>query len=278
MSFIFFTYQSNIFVFPYSKSNVFLYVTLSALSRLEELVTDVEDDGEYKESKMDNTSNLHGLLNLTSQIKSYGSIRMYWDGGYKSEGILRGLKSQMIHGTYSKNFGKHALTRHYNERFFSNILPKTMVQDIAANQSHTYTRYNSFKSYDNYLTVQHDVDRGSPISIIRFHDNKVGFACMHNKEHGVVFLELNDLKGIFYYGTWVTPVKNIENNLIFHKYSKENLTQSTLVRNYALLLPTCNRTTDEEYYFYLITSDWEERTKEQNHILFKYSQGWGCKY
>ena len=51
---------------------------------------------------MENTSNLHGLLNLPDQIRSYGPLRIWWEGGYKGKGILRSIKPLISHGVYDK--------------------------------------------------------------------------------------------------------------------------------------------------------------------------------
>ena len=52
---------------------------------------------------MDNISNLQGLFNLSQQIRIHGPLRMYWDGGYKCETVLRSIKSLINHGTHVKN-------------------------------------------------------------------------------------------------------------------------------------------------------------------------------
>ena len=80
-------------MFPFSLIIIYILtpICLSALHNVEGMCH-LEDNTNYK---MDNTSNLHGLLNLPEQIKKFGPLRMYWEGGYKGEGILRSLKPLM---------------------------------------------------------------------------------------------------------------------------------------------------------------------------------------
>ena len=58
---------------------------------------------EAKKLKVETTSNLSGLLNLKSYMEDYGPLRLYWEGGYKGEGLLRYLKP-MIRQVHKTNF------------------------------------------------------------------------------------------------------------------------------------------------------------------------------
>lgn len=66
---------------------------------------------------MENTSNLHGLLNLPDQIRLYGPLRIWWEGGCKGECILRSIKPLILHGVYDKKIAENALSNYYKQRF-----------------------------------------------------------------------------------------------------------------------------------------------------------------
>ena len=77
-------------------------------------------DEEYiKKIKMETTSNLCGLRNLVEFMRAYGPLRLYWEGGYKGEGILRYVKPMITQGTYQSSFSENAVRRYYKDRFFN---------------------------------------------------------------------------------------------------------------------------------------------------------------
>ena len=43
-------------------------------------------------------SNYLSLLNLPNQMKMYGQMRCYWEGGHRGEGLIQELKSIINHG------------------------------------------------------------------------------------------------------------------------------------------------------------------------------------
>ena len=47
-------------------------------------------------------SNYLSLLNLPEQMKEFGPLRLYWEGGWKGEGIIQELKS-LIRNCFQKN-------------------------------------------------------------------------------------------------------------------------------------------------------------------------------
>ena len=111
---------------------------------------------------------------------------MYWDGSYKCEGVLRSLKPLINHGTFNKHFARHGLARYYKEKFISHILGPDLMKDMQGDGNNTYERYNNFKTYPTILAAKLDIDAGRPFSLIVFHDDTIGFSCMHGGNHVVV--------------------------------------------------------------------------------------------
>ena len=79
-----------------------------------------EDNGQ--KFKMETTSNLCGLRNLIEFMREYGPLRLYWEGGYRGEGILRYVKPMITQGTYKSTFSENGIRRYYKDRFFQTIL------------------------------------------------------------------------------------------------------------------------------------------------------------
>ena len=52
-------------------------------------------------------SNYLSLLNLPDQMKEFGPLRLYWEGGWKGEGIIQELKSIIRDGLKKKGLQIH---------------------------------------------------------------------------------------------------------------------------------------------------------------------------
>ena len=68
-----------------------------------------------------NKSNYMSLLNLPRQMKEFGPLRLYWEGGWKGEGIIQELKP-LIRNRFQKNWSSNTLKQLYNSRVFDYLL------------------------------------------------------------------------------------------------------------------------------------------------------------
>ena len=204
---------------------------------------------------------------------------MYWEGGYKGEGILRSLKPLMCHGVYTKKFAQHALTRYYNEKFISNILPPSIVSDTQGDNNYTYQRYNHLKTYPTVLSFQLEIARGAPVSIIILQDKKIGFSCMLDKKHVIIELIPDDDSGYEEYSTWVTTIGSLdEETMVYRGVPKTELKNIEVVKQYALLLSVHKENDTGESYYYVITDDWKERTVTGGQIQYVLPKIYSCAY
>ena len=71
-----------------------------------------------KKSMFETTANLTGLLNLPDYMRRYGPLRLYWEGGFMGEGIIKYIKPCMPQGTYKPTFALNAVKKIYKESFF----------------------------------------------------------------------------------------------------------------------------------------------------------------
>ena len=66
-----------------------------------------------KKLKVETTSNFSGLLNISSYMRDYGPLRLYWEGGFRGEGLLKYIKPMVKQGSHKTTFAKkeHVLQR-----------------------------------------------------------------------------------------------------------------------------------------------------------------------
>ena len=102
-----------------------------------------------KKLRMETTSNLSGLLNITTFMKYYGPLRLYWEGGYKGEGLLGCVKPLVTQGTHKLNFAKNIMTMYYKNIFLQIILDLDFSAKEIENDDGEETdfRYNKFRTY-----------------------------------------------------------------------------------------------------------------------------------
>ena len=63
-------------------------------------------------------SNFLSLLNLPKQMRLYGPMRRYWEGGYRGEGLIQDLKPLIKNGL-CLNWQVNTLKKFYNLRALS---------------------------------------------------------------------------------------------------------------------------------------------------------------
>jgi hypothetical protein len=80
------------------------------------------DEKESSKNKIASTSNMTSLLNLPEMVWKFGPPRLFWEGGYKGEGILQDIKPIITQGTHIPWFATTAMDRYYKEKGMSMII------------------------------------------------------------------------------------------------------------------------------------------------------------
>jgi hypothetical protein len=194
-------------------------------------------------------------------MQEYGPARMYWEGGFKGEGILRNVKPVVTQGTHMSWFATSALQRYYSEKSMGLLL--LSQNDGDTNEIEKVQKIDSY--YDrkvyNYrqgcCQIKLDIVTGKPVSAA--YCKKTGIAyciVIENKKRLMVQVDFIDELGVWLGNTYYTPIKLRQDNTI-NVGDYEDFTS-------IMVLP--HRVSNEiavghEPIFYCITEDWTERSK-----------------
>ena len=229
------------------------------------------------------TPNLSGLLNIPDFMRDYGPLRLYWEGGFVGEGIIKYVKPCITQGTYRTTFAANALKRFYKEKFFQTVTNIDVEDDDFNKNIVRYTRFRTYKKREIVETLLTKKPYASPISIIILKNKDLCFSCIDGGIHKTVKLMPDDQHGLFWYGTWVTHM-HIGDNI---NINKSELMNESNVMGYGLVLPFLNtvisnigENQNEEnlQFFHVITNNWTERMYLKNRIEYKFPQAFGCAY
>jgi hypothetical protein len=246
-------------------------IFLSALHDVEKCYM-VDDSKKYKN---ETTSNLGGLRNLPHFMREYGPLRLYWEGGYKGEGLLRYVKPMITQGTYKRTFSENAIQRYYKDRFFQTLFNLDLRQDTKEDEKEElrYTKFRTYPSMEYAHRCMTSGEFGGAISLIILKSGEICVSCKENREHKVFLFETDDKKGIFYYESWATYATL---GVSPQQHTKKELLDSSIVRSYGLALPVPMESDDN--MFYIITDNWKERTYTGNKEEYILPKVFDCKY
>ena len=99
-------------------------------------------------------SNYLSLLNLPRQMEMFGPLRLYWEGGWKGEGIIKEIK-EIIRDGLKKNWAENTLKRVYNGRAFDYMLKSNKLNFINKNTVREYKKYHSLNELNDAF-LNHD--------------------------------------------------------------------------------------------------------------------------
>ena len=119
-------------------------------------------------------SNFMSLLNLPKQMKQFGPLRLYWEGGWKGEGIIQEIKC-LIRDGLKKNWCANTLKRLYNMRAFDYMLEVNNLNYKSLNTD------GNFKKYKSVAKVREALDNKNAISVIITTDYS-HFICINKNE------------------------------------------------------------------------------------------------
>ena len=101
-------------------------------------------------------------------MKEYGPLKIYPEGGYKGEGILRYVKPIITQGTHKANFAKNLMMKYYMDRLLQNILEMDVDdnQECQDEKDLNLVRYTKFQTYGNLSEVKEILTLGDCISVV----------------------------------------------------------------------------------------------------------------
>lgn len=248
-------------------------IYLSTLTQIDDMNIDLSIAKVNKRSKKSNmvrkrkintTSNLTTLLNIPGFMQQYGPPRLYWEGGYKGEGVLRLVKPVVTQGTHMTWFATAALQRYFNEKSMRLLLHNNDEISPSTKQL-AIDNYSDRKLFTYRFGIQQirsDITAGNPVSgaLCRASGN-IFCMVMIDKRKKMVSVNMADCDGTVLDYTYQTPISLIGSDII-DILPRDNLT-------FVMLLPNRNeyQKFGGSYYYYCITDDWKERMKDSNNTI-----------
>lgn len=212
-----------------------------------------------KKRKINKTSNLTSLLNIPDFMKKYGPPRLYWEGGFKGEGLLRTIKPIVTQGTHMAWFGTSLLNRFYKDKSLSLLVSRS--NDISTEEYQKYDSYADRKMYtykNGTSQIVNDISLGNPLSAaVSLASGDIYCMAVIDKKKWMMRIEMADHTGVIEGNTYYTSI-GIDVSKKVDPIHYNNL-------NFVLLLPNRQQFVDpangEDYFYYCVSEHWKERTK-----------------
>jgi hypothetical protein len=137
-----------------------------------------------RKRRINTTSNLISLLDIPRFMEEFGPARLYWEGGYKGEGILRNVKPVVKQGTHMTWFATAAVKRFYNEKTISMLLDSIKNEHSDSTEiKKDITTYEDRKIYTyrgRVAQITEDIEQGKPISAAVCMENNIVYCVIIN--------------------------------------------------------------------------------------------------
>ena len=149
-------------------------------------------------------SNFISLLNLPEQMRMYGPLRRYWEGGYRGEAMIQELKPLITTGL-SKNWQRRILTKFYNTRAIGHFQTTTILNNQMLGNEQNVNMHHNYGSIDCIISM---FNSHQPLSIIQSCNI---FLIMINKRQGIQIIreELHSVSVSMHYMKWSLEEKSI---------------------------------------------------------------------
>ena len=224
------------------------------------------------------------LLNIPRHMKLFGPMINLWEGSNQGEGYLRFAKPNLTN-IHSKNWQQNAHSEILNEMSFDQVIEnhvdKNLMTDRCSKiQNLTNSRmerekkmYVKYKSTNEIFSLYR---RNKPISAVKCSDGKF-YAVIQNTQH--------KLHAVTIQFSYMKTIHSLSMN--YHAINFDlSLTdfdllpfKDAMITNYLLLLPELSKTgyihTQQNSYYYVIDSEWNELDKSTNLVPPKSPE---CKY
>lgn len=232
---------------------------LSIFTRLDDINLDAAKNKKRKR-KINTTSNLTSLLNIPDFMREYGPCRLYWEGGYKGEGILRRVKPVVTQGTHMAWFATAALQRIYTDKSMELLLhsqnDSTNTVPIKKPKIDSYSERKVYTYRQGCAQINIDIVSGKPISAAYCKGNGFTYCIvMRKKKRIMVQMDMVDDLGVFFGNTYYTPIRMIDTNTLDVGGYDDFVSIMILPHRGDVSIAGTSP------YFYCITENWTERTK-----------------
>ena len=202
-------------------------------------------------------SNYMSLLNLPEQMKLFGPLIEFWEGGIRGEGIIQELK-HLIRDGLKKNWQKNILKKAYNLQSYDQLI------NVEPNHKPYQQKMRMFFTYNAFTDIVTSINNKEAMSIIILNDLKY-----------IIAVKVKEKKKTNY-------VEIIKNEFVCHvmhqAYYKwtlnedESITiEQDKIRTYGILLPYYYimnkevRYPDGAIYTY-VSYDWKESNLNGDHV------------
>jgi hypothetical protein len=220
-----------------------------------------------KRTKLETTANLNSLLDLPEVMRRFGPLRMYWEGNWMGEGLLRVMKPLMTQGTHTPTFAAGVLSRFYQMRA---VLLLQHHKASPTNDSSEddndgqddflseYERYYMNRRYTDLEEVSSLLRDQKPVSCLKLTGDDSVLVQIKGKrgvDKALLYkIELLDSEGELVDSTWFTKL-NLLDSLYAPTIAVSVL--KTRVETYLYLLP--HRATARKGFYYVVNREHKER-------------------
>ena len=142
------------------------------------------------ENKIESASCFVNLLGLKDNMKLFGVLRNFWEGGLRGEGVFLPLKESINRGFHSKGLCKRILEKQYHAMWiddlidFEDNIDKFTAFDERQNHSNDESnttlgdnefdkdRYRKYHCYDGKETIMECIDSKKPLALVYYKPSK----------------------------------------------------------------------------------------------------------
>ena len=184
-------------------------------------------------------------------MKEFGPLRLYWEGGWKGEGIIQELKS-LIRNRFQKNWSVNTLRRLYNLRAFDYLLD---INGLIYESPSSDGNYRSYKTIEKLMNA---INEHNAISVLITKENDHLISINKNECCKVCKKNLHAVKNKTAYYYWTVDVNS---DII-------EFPQEVMIKAYGILLPWFEVLNGNTVSYNItptytcITSTWMELTEE----------------
>lgn len=95
------------------------------------------------------TSNFSGLLNLSTYVRDYCPLQLYWEGGFRRKELIKYIKPMVKQGSYKIIFVEKTMSMYYKDRFLQNILDLDLFDEEKKGIVKAILRYKKLRTFGN---------------------------------------------------------------------------------------------------------------------------------
>ena len=184
-------------------------------------------------------------------MKKYGSLRFYWEGGYKRERLLRYVKSMVTQDTHLLSFPKSLFQKYYKDRFLQHVLNMDLDHNKRNDKEDIYIRYTQFRIYSKHEIIKTVIYKGDAISIIIGKNETINILYYNNQnDHSLCNIITKNNLGEIVNSIYITFLLLGSSK----KIDKKLIKKKTFVNKWGLALPL-KETETGLYMYYIITDD-----------------------